>query len=340
MKKNTVVLVVLLSLSFFSVCFAVTAQNVANQTDVFQVLKVNLHAHTTYSDGTYTPAQLVNIYKDAGYDVLAVTDHSTVAGYAEAASEGEKIGLTVVCGEEVTCSWPDGSYKHVIALFTNQSVGFAEDSDVEIPVIFDSIHAQNGIGIVAHAWFSWNNWQNYQDESYIDGWEIDQSMAWTLESGCIYMLGHDFHNETWLQGISNYWTYLLAENRTEAAVTEALVNGRILVYGNGTLYGSAYALNLYAQNQELQTPSPTPSTKPTPIPTLTPASTVSPMSTPTNAPTSNTESTPTPEPTRTQTNTILPEAVYAAAALGVPVVAATIVVTLKKQKERQKTQST
>ena len=340
MKKKAVVLVVFLMLSFFSVCFAFSGQNIANQTDVYQVLKVNLHAHTTYSDGTYTPTQLVNIYKDAGYDVLAITDHSTVAGYAEAASEGEKVGLTVVCGEEVTCSWPDGSYKHIIALFTNQSVGLAEDSDIEIPAIFDSIHAQNGVGIVAHAWFSWNNWQNYKDESHIDGWEVDYSMAWTLESGYIYMLGHDFHNETWLPGISNYWTYLLAENRTEAGVKEALVNKRIVIYGNGILYGSIYALNLYSQNQVLQTPSPTPSIKPTPISTLTPAPTVSPMSTPTNAPTSSTESTPTPKPTGTQTSTIPPEAVYAAVAIGVLVVAATVIVAVKKQKERQKTQQT
>jgi hypothetical protein len=280
----------------------------------------------------------VNIYKDAGYDVLAITDHCTVAGYAEAFSEGEKVGLTVICGEEVACSWSDGLYKHVIALFTNQSVGFAEDSDVEIPTIFDSIHAQNGIGIVAHAWLSWNNWQNYTDESCIDGWEVDYSMAWTLESDYIYVLGHDFHNETWLQGISNYWTYLLAENRTEAGVREALMDKRIVVYGNGTLYGSTYALNLYAQNQGPETPSPTPTSTPTPapIPTLTPsARTTTPTPTPTATPTSSAESTPTPEPTRTGTNTVPPEAIYAAAALGVTAVAAIAIITLKRKKQQK-----
>src|SRR4030042_3868681 len=122
MKENMIVLVVLVTLSFFSVCFAVTTQNVANQTDVYQVLKVNLHAHTTYSDGTYTPAQLVNIYKDAGYEVLAITDHSTVAGYGEAYSEGTNIGLTVVRGEEVTCSWSDGAQNNVVPLFIKQLV--------------------------------------------------------------------------------------------------------------------------------------------------------------------------------------------------------------------------
>lgn len=333
MKKNTVVLAVLVLLSFFSVCFAATTQNNLIQPHTYQVLKVNLHAHTTYSDGTYTPAQLVDIYEDAGYDVLAITDHSTVAGYAEAVSEGDKVGLTVICGEEVTCSWSDGSYKHVLALFINQSAGFAEDSDVEIETIFDSIHAQNGIGIVAHPWLSWNNWKNYTDESCIDGWEVDYSMAWTLESGYIYVLGHDFHNETWLQGISNYWTYLLAENRTGTGVKEALMDKRIVVYGNGTLYGSTYALNLYAQNQGLETLSPIPISIPTPAPTpnLTPTPTAAPTPTPIATPASSVESTPTPEPTGTGTNTVPIEAIYVAAALGVPAVATIAIVTLKKR---------
>src|SRR4030042_2276951 len=147
MKNNKAILVVLATLSFLLVYPATATQNIVIQPHTYQVLKVNFHATTTYSDGTYTPSQLVNIYKDAGYDVLAITDHSTVAGYGEAYTEGTNIGLTVVRGEEVTCSWSDVSPKHVVALFINQSVGISGNSNVEIPVIFDAIHAQGGIGI-------------------------------------------------------------------------------------------------------------------------------------------------------------------------------------------------
>jgi PHP domain len=335
MKKNKSIVAVLAFLSSLSFCFAATTQSPMIQPCTYEVLKVNFHAHTTYSDGTYTPAQLVDIYTDAGYDVLAITDHCTLAGCAEAVSEGEKTGLTVICGEEVTCSWADGSYKHILALFINQSVGFAEGSDLDITTIFDSIHAQTGIGIVAHPWLSWNNWQNYKDEPYIDGWEVDYSMAWTLESGYIYLFGHDFHNETFLEGISDYWTYLLAENRTEAGVKEALMEKRIVICGNGTLYGSGYALNLYAQNQRIETPSPAPTPTPSPTPTVTPNTTFAPTHTPTSTPSSSAEIDPTPEPTETGTKVIPPEAVYAVAVLGVSTVAAIVIATLKKRRNNK-----
>jgi len=306
--KYKIVLAIFSVFSLLSVCFTSAEQNPVIQPNTFQVLKVNLHAHTAYSDGTYTPAQLVGIYKNAGYDVLAITDHSTVAGYGEAFSEGNKVGLTVIRGEEVTCSWPDGSQKHVVALFINQSVDISGNSNAEVPVIYDSIHAQGGIGIVAHAWRSWSNWQNYTNDPMIDGWEVDSSMAWVLESGSIYVLNHDFHDATWLEGIQSYWTYLLTENRTEAGVRDALIEHRIVIYGNGTLYGSAYALSLYAQNQgELKIPSPTsastsspsPTASPTPVPIAisSPTPTTAPILTPANTPTpaSNPTSTPSPQ---------------------------------------------
>ena len=286
-----------------SVCYASADQTPVIQPHTYQVLKINLHAHTTFSDGTYTPAQLVNIYKDAGYDVLAITDHSTVNGYGEALIEADKVGLTVIRGEEVTCSWSDGSQKHVVALFINQSLNIATNSDIEIPAIFNAIHAQGGIGIVAHAWRSWSNWENYRDEPYIDGWEVDTSMAWVLESGFIYVLDHDFHNATWLEGIQSYWTYILAENRTESGVKDALMERRIVIYGNGTLYGSAYALSLYAQNQaEQEIPSPTPVASPSQTNSPSPMLTSNPTPTQISKPASSA----TPSPTQTSKPPISP----------------------------------
>jgi hypothetical protein len=330
--KYKVLFVVFAVFSFLSICFASAAQTHIIPPHTYQVLKVNLHAHTTYSDGTYTPAQLVDIYKNAGYDVLAITDHSTVAGYGEAFSEGANIGLTVIRGEEVTCLWSDGSQKHVVALFINQSVDISGNSNVEIPVIFDAIHTQGGIGIVAHPWSSWSNWQNYTNEPWIDGWEVDYSMAWMLESGSIYVLDHDFHNETWLQGIRSYWTYLLAENRTEAGVRDALMERRIVIYGNGVLYGSAYALSLYAQNQDgLKTSSPTPTVPPSQTSTPSPISTTTPAPTTTASPTLPTS---TDTLTTIPTSFVLPSGVfYIAVAIGtisIIAIATTVIKRLKK----------
>jgi len=71
-------------------------------------VRVDLHTHSTASDGTDTPAELVVNAAAAGLDVVALTDHDTVAGYAEAARAlaGPGVrgsGLTLVTGAELSC---------------------------------------------------------------------------------------------------------------------------------------------------------------------------------------------------------------------------------------------
>jgi predicted metal-dependent phosphoesterase TrpH len=63
---------------------------------------IDLHAHTTASDGTLSPIELVRLAKRQGLSVLAVTDHDTLAGIPEALGEGERVGLQIVPGVEVT----------------------------------------------------------------------------------------------------------------------------------------------------------------------------------------------------------------------------------------------
>jgi predicted metal-dependent phosphoesterase TrpH len=65
-------------------------------------VRIDLHAHTTASDGTDTPAQLVGKAREAGLDIVAITDHDTAAGWDEAIA-GRPSGLTVVPGVEVSC---------------------------------------------------------------------------------------------------------------------------------------------------------------------------------------------------------------------------------------------
>ena len=64
--------------------------------------RIDLHVHTTASDGTCSPAEVVRIAKEKGLSAIAITDHDTVAGYAEAAAEGERVGLEVVPGMEIS----------------------------------------------------------------------------------------------------------------------------------------------------------------------------------------------------------------------------------------------
>lgn len=65
---------------------------------------IDLHAHSTASDGTMTPAQVMTAAAAAGLQVVALTDHDTTAGWA-AAAEARPAGLTLIRGVEISCRW-------------------------------------------------------------------------------------------------------------------------------------------------------------------------------------------------------------------------------------------
>lgn len=76
-------------------------------------MRIDLHTHSTASDGTDTPAELVRKAAAAGLDVIALTDHDTTRGHAEALSV-LPAGLTLVPGAELSCRL-DGIGMHMLA---------------------------------------------------------------------------------------------------------------------------------------------------------------------------------------------------------------------------------
>ena len=66
--------------------------------------RIDLHCHSTASDGTLTPAELVRAGAAAGLDVMAITDHDTTGGWAAAAG-ARPPGLRLVRGAELSCRW-------------------------------------------------------------------------------------------------------------------------------------------------------------------------------------------------------------------------------------------
>ncbi|MFD6696095.1 PHP domain-containing protein [Micromonospora aurantiaca (nom. illeg.)] len=66
--------------------------------------RIDLHTHSTASDGTLTPADLVRAAAEAGLDVVALTDHDTTAGWAPAVAALPP-GLTLIRGAEISCRW-------------------------------------------------------------------------------------------------------------------------------------------------------------------------------------------------------------------------------------------
>lgn len=76
-------------------------------------MRTDLHTHTTASDGTLTPAELVQLARDRDVRVLAVTDHDTIAAHGEAIRAGETCGVRIIRGIEVSALHKQGEV-HVL----------------------------------------------------------------------------------------------------------------------------------------------------------------------------------------------------------------------------------
>lgn len=93
-------------------------------------MRIDLHTHSNASDGTDTPAELVANAVAAGLDVVALTDHDTVAGHAEAANAVQGTGLTLVPGAELSCV-VGGISMHLLAyLFDPDEPAFAAEREL------------------------------------------------------------------------------------------------------------------------------------------------------------------------------------------------------------------
>lgn len=78
---------------------------------------IDLHVHTTVSDGTYTPSQVVALAKERGLSAIAITDHDIVAGYPEAAKTGAELGVEVIPGIEISTKY--GGAVHILGYYVN-----------------------------------------------------------------------------------------------------------------------------------------------------------------------------------------------------------------------------
>lgn len=113
-------------------------------------MRIDLHTHSTASDGTDTPAELVRNAAAAGLDAVALTDHDTVAGHAEAVRHLPE-GLTLVTGAELSCRL-DGVSLHMLAyLFDPEEPEFARERELvrddRVPRARSMVGKLRGLGV-------------------------------------------------------------------------------------------------------------------------------------------------------------------------------------------------
>ena len=107
------------------------------------VFKSSLHTHSTVSDGDFPPAELIRRYREAGYDVLAFSDHHTT----NPVSTYNDLGMTLISGIEIHPMGPRDVLWHLLALGVPESLPGRYATAQEA---IDAVRAAGGIVFCAH----------------------------------------------------------------------------------------------------------------------------------------------------------------------------------------------
>ena len=102
------------------------------------------HCHTLASDGMVNPAELVQAALQAHLDLIALTDHDTMASVQTTQDLGKEAGLIVVAGQEITTKWP--AQTHIVGWFLSEPVR----RGMSIEETVAAIHDQDALAIVPH----------------------------------------------------------------------------------------------------------------------------------------------------------------------------------------------
>ena len=80
-------------------------------------MKIDLHTHSTTSDGTYSPQELVKLAKEKGIEVMALTDHDDYSGLDAALAAGKEYGVEIIPGIEMSIDFSSKATFHLLGFF-------------------------------------------------------------------------------------------------------------------------------------------------------------------------------------------------------------------------------
>ncbi len=204
--------------------------------------KGNLHAHTTLSDGTKTPEELIDIYRKGEYDFLSITDHSIVVD----PSELDGKGLLLIPGGEMCIGRSEaGEWYHIVVIGVEKTLPYRDlDYDLDPQKVIDHANEVGGLAIVAHPYWSglnhsdimklkdyhgveiYNTSCEYCRNTGLSASHVDGLIAAGLEP-FIYATD-DHHGEmrdTWPLDACGAWISVKAESLTNENIMEAIRKG-------------------------------------------------------------------------------------------------------------------
>ena len=134
---------------------------------------IDLHLHSTYSDGTLTPSELVKLAAAIGLSAVSITDHDTISGTEEAVDEGKRCSLEVVPGLEISVEhegmnlhllgyyfdWHDGRLVETLGrLQTSRAVRnrkiVSKFQEMGIDLSEDELQNEAGVGVAGRPHFA------------------------------------------------------------------------------------------------------------------------------------------------------------------------------------------
>lgn len=152
--------------------------------------KINLHDHTTRSDGHKTPEEVMDIYARAGYDFLAITDHwvwGDAGEYTYRNADGSEGHMTILPGAEYNVGGGDGAdgVYHILGLgcthdpglTVQEAEGFGRTSREQAQQIIGRIKEAGGFAVLAHPAWSLNTVAQILPLLPLDATEIYNSVS-------------------------------------------------------------------------------------------------------------------------------------------------------------------
>jgi hypothetical protein len=199
-------------------------------------LRTNLHTHTTESDGRWSPAETVRQYREEGYDVLVLTDHSKVTDVDGLSDDG----IVVLSGQEVHPTGSRGILYHLLAVNVRERIAGNQLTPQEA---IDAARRQGGLVYGAHpTWCGLTSAEvnEMEDLAGIEVWNAtclrhakpSSEALWDelLDVGRMLpaIAVDDCHrpSELYRGDFAQAWIMLRAEEKTAESVMAALAAGR------------------------------------------------------------------------------------------------------------------
>jgi len=214
--------------------------------------KANLHMHSTASDGEYSLTEVVNCYREEGYDILAATDHR-VANRVSKIDSGD---LLLMSGMEIHPVGPRGIELHLVAL--NVPEDFENPSELPYQEAIERVREAGGECILAHPYWSGLNCNDIM--------KIKNIIALEVYNTCTRNIGKAYNMQVWdnilqlgyhLPAIAvddthrtydffRGWTMICTKEKTPAAVMDALKSGSFYASQGPVLNKISFENNIFS----------------------------------------------------------------------------------------------